>query len=137
MSEHEKGQWRFCQDGECSCKKITLDHKPVATVACGEIGDRFPTIKLVEGTLGGVEGQITLKAEIQTFAMAEIPEEEAVARGRFIVRACNSFEALLAVCKELAEAIEEEHEDGDTYIVEHMMPLVKSARSVISKAEKP
>ncbi len=132
---NQKGQWRL-RDNE-----IILNHKPVATIACGEIGDKFPTIRLVEGTLGGVLGRITLQAEMDIVAMDSIPEEEAAERGEFIVRACNSYADLLEACKEAAAELHQLAWDfkihGQGTLAKQTKEHADKAEAAISKAVKP
>jgi len=70
--------------------QIWCDDYPVAVVESGKWGDRFPSIRLVGGSL-------SVKAEpyMDMIEYGEIPQEEAEANAAFIVQAVNSHEALV------------------------------------------
>jgi hypothetical protein len=99
--------------------QIWCDDYPVAVVESGKWGDRFPSIRLVGGSL-------SVKAEpyMDMIEYGEIPQEEAEANAAFIVQAVNSHEALAEACKLLIKSYGRDKYD----------PAVVAARAALKLA---
>ena len=90
--------WSTCQDGQCSCKMISNDNHPVATVMSGDWGDEYPDVRLVPHPtrMGKMVEAYTAKIVYGTFKEG-VPE----ANAQYIAAACNAIPLLLAGIKEM------------------------------------
>lgn len=101
MIEHSQLPWQACGGGECPCGFIWSEEDgPVCEVVSGPWGDTFPVLKVV-GIPGSIEGELTIKTEMDLIEYAAVSPEVAEANTKFIVHACNSHEALAAVAQRI------------------------------------
>jgi hypothetical protein len=90
---HTPGPWTACQDGKCKCKHVNSENHPIAHIICGEWGDEYPDIRLVERKDGiGKHAE----AYIEKMVYGSVDPDFAEANARLIAAA----PALLAACEE-------------------------------------
>jgi len=73
MSEHTKGPWSACHNGECICKTVAAQDHPIASVTAGDWGDE-PDVPY-----------------------GHVPEGEATANARLIAAAPDMYEVCKAI----------------------------------------
>jgi len=133
--KHTALPWHACNNGECSCFSISSKHHPIATVEHGIWGDSFPTIAYHPNGAPYID--------MNFMEYGEIPEEEARANWKFIVRACNSHYELLEMLEELLTDYIDVFDMMNDYAVDSYnaksespddRPIVLKARALIAKA---
>ena len=92
MSEHTKGPWTACRDGECSCGQVWSKpaDRPVAMIETGEWGD----------TYWECEDGEAVRREIP-YGPA-LPREQEIANARLIAKAPKMYEALEIIAHNLS-----------------------------------
>jgi hypothetical protein len=107
MSDSKYGEpWTACKDGKCPCVQVWSepDDHPIATFVRGDWGDKWPSIRLVEGE--GVAPQAEAFMEQMIYGSVNSKRtEELMLRAIVCVNALAGYENPAAV-REVVEALE-------------------------------
>lgn len=95
LREATKGDWRACQNGECTCMRLSGKDHPIAKFDSGSWGDSYPAIRLV----GDSSFDMKAEAYIEKMPYGDIPAEQAKANLLLTELLHNAAPALLAVVK--------------------------------------
>lgn len=94
MTDHTPTPWSLCGDGNCSCLTLACPDHPIAKVESGEWGDTYPAMRQVGASL-----ENRYEAYMERIGYGKIDQETARANARFILKAVNNHEPMLALLK--------------------------------------